>query len=190
MIWNIHILTIPSRTGILPALLAEFDRQIKQAGLVDIVKVRTYGGEGFEGFKRNQAIDDCDAFYSSFMDDDDFPTKHYVPGMYELMKDCNVDCIGIKGIVDFRGHVQKPMIQSIRYDKYFEEGGTYFRPPTHLNPIKTEIFRNYRFQNIGAGCDKKQAENMVINKAIKSEAFFEEPVYIYNYDSTKIYGVT
>jgi len=185
---NILILTMPSREKSLAKLVAKLEKQIKDAKLKDRVFVHINGNEGLEGTKRNQSLEEHDATYSQFVDDDDDVHDRFVPIIYNSL-DEKFDCIGIKGIVDFRGVVQKGLVQSLQYTRYFEENGVYYRPPTHLNPIKTEIFRNYRFEDIGAGCDVKQSMNMQINKAIKTEFMIEEEgMYIYKYDSTKVYG--
>jgi len=155
-------------------------------GKYDDVKVLHFSddGEMTIGKKRNMLLEQSDAKYICFIDDDDDISDNYV----ELVrKGClsNKDCVSLNGIISFNGHYSKIFIHSLKYESYFEENSIYYRPPNHLNAIKKELINDYKFQEINNGEDTIWAMSICNDKILKNEFQIEEVIYLYLYNEFK-----
>lgn len=136
------------------------------------------------GEKRNDLLARAAATYVAFIDDDDRVGANYVALLQAGMNE-GVDCCSLTGEITVDGAYPRPFIHSTRYRAYFEEAGCYYRYPNHLNCLKTEISRRFRFPATNLGEDLDFATQMFKAGALRTEHEIKETIYFYDYRSTK-----
>ena len=117
----------------------------------------------------------------AFIDDDDEVSERYI----ELICDAlgrrpEVDCLGIRGVITFRGSHPCEFVHSVRYSDMFSRNHTYYRPPTHLNPIRRAIAVRYPFPDVSYSEDFYWALRMRDDRALQREEFIESVLYYYH----------
>jgi hypothetical protein len=136
------------------------------------------------GDKRNSLINNAKGKYVCFIDDDDDVSDDYIS---VLIKGCNEnkDCVGMVGQITINGQSPKQFVHSLRYNEYFEKDNVYYRPPNHLNPIKKNIAKQFMFDKINYGEDTDWAMRICKSKILKTESFFDKPIYFYKFVDKK-----
>lgn len=124
--------------------------------------------------KRQWCLDNAQGEYFNFIDDDDLIARDYIDRIYPLLD--GVDYIGFRMQLFWDGRRMKPTFHSLRYPDWSEDENGYYRNVSHLNPIRTEIARQGRFEG-GYGEDRRWAEQV----SPKTEHFIDEPMYFYFY---------
>lgn len=139
------------------------------------------------GKKRNDLVQraiEAKAKYFCFIDDDDRVSTNYIDLLMEgIHKD--VDCCSLNGIITFDGQNPKPFIHSLKYDYYFEKENVYYRPPNHLNVVRTEIARQFPFPEKNHGEDTEWAMQMCLARVLKTEHEIKQTIYYYDFRSKK-----
>lgn len=182
VMWSILIPTLDSRTEIFTELYKELLKQIEEHKLYHKVEVLFFkdNKQHTVGDKRNALITVAKGKYTSFIDDDDQIHKNYVKMIYnKLLK--NPDCVSLTGLISIDGKKEKKFIHSLKYKRWFELWGVYYRPPNHLNPIKKEITSKFKFINKNNGEDKQWSMEIQKYGALKTQEEIEEPYYFYNF---------
>ncbi len=183
MTFSILIPTLKSRDSTFRRLLKKLERLVAGDGLTNEVEIiyLSDSGESSIGNKRNRLMEMAKGDFTAFIDDDDDVSDDYVKLIYRAITEHpGIDCIGIRGIVTFRGRSPHTFIHSLRYRDYFSKGKTLFRPPYHLNPIRREIALRYRFEDTNYSEDIDWAMRMLQDNALQSEYFIDETIYFYN----------
>lgn len=189
---TIMIPTLNSREHLLNRLLDVLKAEIKdyKAEHEDkIIRIRCLPDEGHAnggahiGVKRNALVDDCKTDYCAFIDDDDTVSSDYVRQvMIGIEK--GVDVISFRGIITSDGKKQETFIHKLGL-KWSQQRGVYFRPPNHLNPMKTEIMRAIRFPETSWGEDKDFSDRLAESGLLKTEYFIDDYIYFYQYRNKK-----
>lgn len=135
------------------------------------------------GKKRNILIDRAIGKYIAFVDDDDWIAPEYVNFILDAAKK-NPDCIGIKGIINFKTKQWSYFTHSIECTGWYAGLDGYYRTPNHLNPVLHDIAKRVRFNNILSIGEDQDYSNR-INKFLKTEVFIDKPIYHY-WSRTKI----
>ncbi len=150
------------------------------------VEILTYSDnrEKLVGYKRNDLLGKAKGEYVCFVDDDDDVSDNYISKILKAAEQ-NPDCIGLIGIITFSGKNPKRFVHSFVHDSYFEKNGVYFRPPNHLNPIKTDIAKKFKFPEKNFGEDTDWAMQICNAGVITSEVEIEEPIYFYKFEPNK-----
>jgi glycosyltransferase involved in cell wall biosynthesis len=182
---SILIPTIVERKNKFIHLWSTLSLQIKEAGLQDEIEIVSLSDnrEMKIGEKRNKLLDMAKGEYIFYIDDDDLIDNQYINRIYKGIQS-NPDCIGIKGIITFNGINPKEFIHSLQHKTYSENATTYFRPPNHLNPIKSSIAKQFKFPEINHGEDTDWCMQIQASKLLQTEYMIEEPIYYYNYLTT------
>jgi glycosyltransferase involved in cell wall biosynthesis len=171
---SILICNLFSRNELLCRLLKILELQKTDA--VEIL-IASDNGEISIGKKRNTLLDKATGEYISFVDDDDLVSENYVSSILNAIESYNhPDCIGICGI--YKGFTGDELFyHSIRYAGWYNSPDGYFRPPNHLNPIKTAIARKIRFIDRSFGEDRIYSDR--IRPLLKTEGAIDHPIYTY-----------
>lgn len=161
-------------------------RKILDKQMVRDVEVLNLEDEGQMpiGTKRNALLLAAKGKYVSFIDDDDRVSGDYIqqvmPGMI-----MNADCCSLVGEITFDGKDPKIFVHSIDNDHYYEKGNVYYRPPNHLNVIKTDIARQFKFPRINHGEDTDWAMQLCRSNMLQDEYKTTKTIYYYDYRSDK-----
>jgi len=186
---NILICHIPERYDFMKRLTNILDPQLAKhknnvVCLSDDSRYKSIGK------KRNDLVNRVNAKYFCFIDDDDRVCSNYIDLLMEgIHKD--VDCCSLRGIITEDG--QNPLLfeHSIKYQAYrtvseSTEGQVrYERYPNHLNCVKTEIGKQFRFPEKNHGEDTEFATQMYKSGLLKTEHEIKQVIYYYDYRSNK-----
>ena len=182
MLLSILIVTLENRRTLFDRVHSQLAAQAAAAGLladVEILALRD-NGERPTGWKRNRLLEQAQGEFVAFVDDDDTVSDDYLPRICAAIRAHPViDCIGIRGIVRFRGGHPHEFIHSIRYTDYRTCDGVYLRPPYHLNPIRRSIAAQYRFADVYYSEDIDWARSMARDEALRAECFIDSVLYYY-----------
>lgn len=147
------------------------------------------GDNGTIGHKRNLLLSRSKGKYVAFIDDDDSVANNYVEEVFKGIQKGD-DCCSLRGIIDEKGEFSV-FEHSIRHDKYLtvnpdhHDGVKYLRYPNHLNCIKADIAKKFKFKEINHGEDTDWATQIKNAKAIETEYWIEEPIYYYDPSSNR-----
>lgn len=188
---NILICHTPYRQDFLRRLNAILDPQLTKdvKVLIDDSRYKSIGK------KRNDLVARADGKYLCFIDDDDRISDNYIELLMQGIKK-NMDCCSLKGIITEDGSNPLVFEHSIRYSAYKtnpdEMAVRYERYPNHLNCVKTEIARQFKFPeekhefgNANHGEDTSYATQMFRAGVLKTEHYIDEVIYYYDYRSKK-----
>jgi glycosyltransferase involved in cell wall biosynthesis len=182
MLLSLLIPTLESRQAVFQNLLTTLNVQIRTSSFASQVEVlyELDGGEASIGLKRNNLIARASGLFIAFIDDDDQVGADYIERICTAIEHHpGIDCIGIRGIITFRGAHPHEFIHSIRYGDYFSRHHTYYRPPYHLNPMRREIAARYRFPDASYSEDIDWALRIRCDGALKKEQFIDSTLYYY-----------
>ncbi len=186
MKWSILICTLANRAQAFQQLHDHLSRQIQQAGLHGQVEIlhSLDNREHSVGAKRNALHRQARGEYLCFVDDDDKVADWYVQRIFDGLS-TNPDCVSLTGIITQPGKNPRTFIHSVRYDRYFEENNVYYRPPNHLNPIRSSLARSVPFPDRFHGEDTDWALQLCRRGVLRDEFEINEPYYFYLFDPRK-----
>jgi len=180
---SLLIPTLECRRDQLSRLVEGLENQVRHAGRDSDVEILSYPdtGEHSIGHKRNILLGRARGDFVAFIDDDDEVSERYIElicGALEQRPE--VDCLGVRGIITFRGSHPCEFVNSLRYSDVFSRHHTYYRPPDHLNPIRRAIAVRYRFPDVSYSEDFYWALQMRDAGALQREEFIEPVLYYYH----------
>jgi glycosyltransferase involved in cell wall biosynthesis len=147
--------------------------------MVEVLSERDNGEQPL-GAKRNALIQRACGRFVTFVDDDDDVGDDYISKICEVISRRNdIDCIGIKGIITFRGGHPREFSHSVKYRDYFSCRHSYFRPPYHLNPILRAIALKFPFRAVSYSEDVEWALRIQRAGVLQREEFIDTPLYFY-----------
>lgn len=165
------------RTDLLNALKPQLTNEVE-------VITETDRGEMSIGHKRNILLDKAKGDYVCFIDDDDMVVRNYVSLLMEGI-DKGVDCCSLMGVITWDGVNPEIFEHSIKYKEYKTapptSGIKYERYPNHLNCIKSEIAKQFRFLEINHGEDTDWATQIFKSGLLKTEHYINNVLYEYKY---------
>ncbi len=177
---SILIPTMPKRAEQLAQLLAKLKAQI---GTYPI-EILTDDSDATIGAKRNTLLQSAKGEYLCFFDDDDIPAEHYIYSIMSAIQS-NPDCCSLNGVITTDGKNPKRFIHSIQYNSWFEKEEVYYRPPNHLNVIKSSIAKQFPFPEKNFGEDADWSMAICKSELLKTEAVIDETLYYYKFISVK-----
>lgn len=180
MILSLLIPTMQSRSALLSVLLQELERQIADRQ----VEILVDKSDGTTGAKRNRLLQLASGKYIAFIDDDDAVSHRYIDLILEAVKD-NPDCLSLIGVMTTNGKNPVKFYHSTKYNSYFEKDGAYYRPPNHLNVIRSEIAKRYPFPDKTFGEDTEWAMKLCSDCVLRHQVEIDEVLYYYQYKTGK-----
>lgn len=185
---SILICTLTSRKEQFERLNKFLEKQIEEADCRDDVEILVFEDDKDYpvGYKRNRLIEEASGEYICFVDDDDWVSDTYVSKIVSVLKKYpGVDCIGFKGLLVSKTLGNKEFIHSTQYKRYSEDKNYYYRPPNHLNIMRKELIKNYKFPDINFGEDADWTMNICKDAILKNEIFIDDVIYFYFYEPYK-----
>lgn len=181
MKFSILICSLQHRKNLLNRLMSRLKPQLGNHKDIEIL-FNIDDGRKTIGRKRNELLKKAVGRYVAFIDDDDLVANCYID---EIMKgiDKGKDSCSLKGTVSINNQKPKIFIHSIKYNRWFEKGGIYYRPPNHLNVIKRELALLAGFPDRNKFEDRVYSRH--VKKYIKSEFVINKTLYYYLYRSKK-----
>lgn len=135
-------------------------------------------GEAPVGFKRNWLLNKARGEYVCFIDSDDIVSGDYIAKLMDGISK-GVDCCSLTGEITDDGKNPRKFIHSIRYDRWFEKDGVYYRNPNHLNCIKASIAKQIPFPYKNVGEDHEWSTRLQKSGLVKTEHWIEGTIYYY-----------
>jgi len=182
MLLSLLIPTLIERRAQFRALKGRLQRQAAESGFEEDVEILSHEDdrELSIGAKRNLLLRKATGRLVAFIDDDDDVSDAYVPLICRAIEaHPDVDCIGLKGTLLFRGQHPRQFVHSLQYTDYATVAGVYCRPPYHLNPIRRDIAIRYLFEDTSYSEDVDWALRLMRDRALTREYFIEELLYCY-----------
>lgn len=186
MLWSILICTLKEREQSFNLLVQKLKGQIIDANASRDVELIFFcdNRQLTTGHKRNKLVDKAQGKYISFVDDDDDVSDQYVSILYQKAKQ-NRDCVAMEGIITMNGKNPKHFIHSLKYRGYFEKNGVYFRPPNHLNVVRKDLIKTFRFPEKTFSEDFDWSMEICKAGVLKTEVEMAQPLYFYKAVSRK-----
>lgn len=179
---SILICTISSRFHMFIQLINSINK-LKQLSNLSIEVLYNDHESASIGEKRNSLLDRSQGKYCAFIDDDDKITENYFKVIEE--SELKYDCISFNGSLYMNGVYIKPFHHSLKYDKWIDDSEAYYRPPNHLNPMRTSIARQIRFPTLNYHEDRDFSKRLVDSGLIKTEYYHDKTQYLYMFVPNK-----
>ncbi|KKN67204.1 hypothetical protein LCGC14_0463770 [marine sediment metagenome] len=180
--FSVLICTIEKRETRFKVLMAELNSQTEG---VDVqVLSKCDAGEMSIGEKRNWLLDHAKGEWLCYVDDDDWIDKEYISIILKALE-TNPDVVQMIGIMNTDGFNKKRFEHSLRHWGYFEQCNIFYRPPNHLNPIRSSIAKQFRFPETNHGEDTDWALQIRNSGLLVTEEMIDRPIYHYRYSSVK-----
>ena len=184
--WSIMICTLIERSRVYNALVQKLKQQILNLNLASEIELVRFcdNRERTTGAKRNNLIEKAQGEYISFVDDDDDVADDYIHLLYQGILQ-GKDCMSLTGVLTTNGANPQRFVHSLEFKEYAKRNGVYYRPPNHLNVIKRELVKNFKFPEKSFSEDYDWS--MAICKAgvLKTEVEIAKPLYYYRAVSKK-----
>lgn len=166
--------------------------QIAHSGLIaDILVDGTPASKMTIGEKRNVLLSKVETDYTCFIDADDDISDNYI-SLIEKSLELKPDCVSLRGEYRENGVFDGVFEHSIKYNQWrtAEHGAPikYERYPNHLNVIRSDIAKKFRFPNKRHGEDHDWSTLIHESGLLKNEVYINETIYFYNHISQKSYA--
>lgn len=184
---SVLIPTLEKRKPLFDRITRLLKSQIDQNKYHDKVQIIPHKDNGkiLIGKKRNELIQKCHTEYCVFIDDDDLVDFNYLREIITIIERDNPDVIGFKGyLINTRTNIKNLFIHRCG-EKYERRGNVYLRPPNHLNPMKTDFYRQIPFPEIAKGEDYAQCLKLAESGLIQNCAFIDKVMYHYLFNPNK-----
>lgn len=180
MDFSILIPTMKSRERLFLQVLTEVQRQISEIKIAKIeVLYESDSGELTLGAKRNLLISRASGKYCCFIDDDDIISPTFIKTFLPMLND-DYDCSSFVGAYYHNGKYIKDFYHSIDIKDWYETEDRFWRSPTPLNMIKTDICRKVQYADIRNTEDYEFSKRLIESDLLKKE--YKIPIIpIYHY---------
>lgn len=142
------------------------------------------------GKKRNALMDCVTGVFCAHFDDDDFPSNNYFQSLFKAIEEVpDLDCCSLRGTMTTNGLDPVDFEHSLKYTKYQTNDSGIIRHeryPNHLNLIRTDIAKQFKFPEINVGEDTSFAHQLFESKLLKKEYYINHVIYFYRYINYKV----
>jgi hypothetical protein len=175
--WDLLMPTIVHRHDLACALLEEIGRQW-QPGLGVLVYRDNLQRKGNASFPKWQALEEMSAAdYTSFIADDDWVAPDFVARVMEALE-TGPDFVGFRYRYTINGEPARPVVHSLRYDKWDNDGPVLTRGIGTCNPIRRELALLATWKPLQDG-DRGWSAALHATGQVRTEAFIDEEMYYY-----------
>jgi len=176
---SVMICTLPERSAMFESLLVDIENFKNLTSLnIEVLTDNTVGIT--TGAKRNLLVARAKGTYCCFVDDDDKITPHYFKVIEEAIRSGNdYDSIAFNGRFYVNFQFCGPFHHSLKYKEWITGDKAYYRPPNHLNPMKTSIAKQIVYKEIWDGEDRDFSERLRDLELIKTDYNHDNIQYLY-----------
>lgn len=135
------------------------------------------------GTKRNILINQADAEYFCFVDDDDQLAPDYISSIMQAIES-NPDVVTFQGWMTTNGAHRVDWTIKLG-EKYEERNGHYYRWPNHLCVFKKELVKHIKFEDIWQAEDYRWSLAVKNSGVLKTEVHIPKQLYHYDYKTNK-----
>ena len=186
---SVGILTINGRENYFNRLMHHIKLAAnKWAEQLEIIVAKD-NREASVGTKRNQVLDQSNGKFVCFIDDDDMISAEYFDDIMNsiIENGDKIDVIGFDGLY----YVDEKPVMVFKHSSKFNDYRTLendiivqYRKCNHLNPVKTKIARQVRYNEISYGEDSDYSTRLYQSELLKSETYIGKILYHYLYSDT------
>lgn len=184
MILSILIPTLEERVETFNKLWKKLSTQIGERNVEIVWWVDN--GKSVIGNKRNILLDLAVGKYVCFIDDDDDISDNYIDLLLKAAEfDC--DCASLKGVMTTNGENPEVFEHSVIYNEWktTDREVKYERFPNHLNMIRADIAKRFKFPEKSYGEDHDWSKQLHEAKVLKTEFYIDDIIYYYKYVQSK-----
>lgn len=184
---SILVPTLPSRVNFLNKIINQVYCQFSKNECNSTAQIiRDDATDISIGVKRNKLMELATGEYLVFIDDDDRIADNYIELVMAGIS-TNPDCCSLNGIITTDGKNPKPFKHSIEYKEMYERDGVYYRPPNHLNVVRSSIAKQMVFPDWPRSEDSNYCFQLRDSGLLKVEYKIDETLYYYDYVTDKRY---
>lgn len=194
MLLSILIPTTSDREGFFAVLMTELSRQVRVLSEwhnedywrhVEILK-DPHGPEVSIGSKRNALLKAATGKYVRFIDSDDMVVPDLLKTELPLLRE-NPDCLSLRGIMTTNGLNPEIFEHSLKYSEWrtTEHKIKYERYPNHLNCIRADLAKQFKFPEINRREDHIWSKALYESGLLKNEIYIDKVLYYYKYRTKK-----
>jgi glycosyltransferase involved in cell wall biosynthesis len=145
-------------------------------------------GEKTKGYYRNQLLSWAKGKYVAFVDADDWLSENYCELLLEAIK-TNPTHVSLKGVITTDGQDPQIFEHSNKYSSWKTTHSgidvKYERTINHLNTIRADIAKQFKFPEINHGEDHRYSE-MIHNSGLLTDEYYMNVIlYHYRYKTKK-----
>lgn len=172
--------TLPERTEFLKRLSNQLTPQLNEnvEWLIDPRPAYVRTGE-----KRNWLMNQAKGDYVCHVDDDDFISPNYVDKILKATES-NPDVITFEGDMTTDGKFTANWVIKLG-ERWEDRGGTYYRFPNHLCPVKRTLALKVKFPIVHYQEDYQWAVGLKDRALLKTSVHIPEKLYHYAFRTQK-----
>ncbi len=177
---SLLILTTEKRKKWLDRMVFTINWQTAQLANPDDVEVVIICDDGRMtiGEKRNIAMQKANGIAVSYIDEDDFLGDQYIKRGVEFANS-GCDCASLIGLYFVNGVFGKPFRHNLSFKEWYEVPEYYARTINHLNFVKRDLVKNYKFEHKDFGEDGTISMIWQKDGIFKTQFEIKEVLYFY-----------
>jgi len=175
------IATLGRRGPKLARLLGGLLPQVDAAQGQVTVEALWNNGERPVGQVRQDMLDHVTADYVCFLDDDDEVPPYYVARVLPLLD--GTDYIGWRQRLWRDGREERPVIHSLRYDRWLDMREQFQRDITHFNPVRRDLAVQATFLGPNEAWSEDYWWAGQLRGKLRTEHFIDEVMLLQRWDS-------
>lgn len=188
--WSILVPTLGERRPLFERLMRGLLYQLDPyEGRVQVVAWYNDGSPPLPEI-RHRLVNDCTSDYVSFVDDDDLVAPDFVQQVMTAL-DGRPDYVGFQVQCYSDGRPTGIAYHSLKYGRWTNERGRFFRDISHINPMRTSVARTADFRRArqGRAEDRIWVDQVRRSRLLRTEVVIDRILYHYLYSTSRTGGV-